>query len=37
LVFNETVRRMVGAFNKRAHQVYGEPVVADAAPAAVKS
>jgi coenzyme Q-binding protein COQ10 len=27
VVFNEAVRRMVGAFNKRARQVYGPPVV----------
>jgi len=28
VVFNEAVRRMVGAFNKRAHDVYGPPVAA---------
>ncbi len=27
VVFNEAVRRMVGAFNRRARQVYGAPVV----------
>jgi coenzyme Q-binding protein COQ10 len=37
LVFNEAVRRMVGAFRKRAREVYGPPVVADAPPATVKS
>ena len=37
LVFNEAVRRMVGAFGKRARDVYGTPAVADAAPEAVKS
>ncbi|HXA25715.1 MAG TPA: type II toxin-antitoxin system RatA family toxin [Acetobacteraceae bacterium] len=37
LVFNEAVRRMVGAFRKRAREVYGPPVVADAPPEAVKS
>jgi hypothetical protein len=26
-VFNEAVRRMVGAFNKRAREVYGPPTV----------
>ena len=33
VVFNEAVRRMVNAFNKRARQVYGPPPVADAEPA----
>ena len=33
VVFNEAVRRMVGAFNKRASQVYGPPTVPAAAPA----
>jgi coenzyme Q-binding protein COQ10 len=28
VVFNEAVRRMVGAFLKRARDVYGPPVVA---------
>jgi coenzyme Q-binding protein COQ10 len=37
LVFNEAVRRMVGAFNKRAHEFYGAPVVSDPASEAVKS
>jgi coenzyme Q-binding protein COQ10 len=37
LVFNEAVRRMVGAFNKRAREVYGPPIVPDATPEAVKS
>ena len=37
LVFNEAVRRMVGAFRKRAREVYGPPVAADAPPEAVKS
>ena len=37
VVFNEAVRRMVGAFNKRARQVYGPPVATDTAPDAVKS
>jgi hypothetical protein len=36
-VFNEAVRRMVGAFNKRARQVYGPPVAADAPPSPVRS
>ena len=27
-VFNEAVRRMVSAFEARAHAVYGEPVTA---------
>jgi len=27
VVFNEAVRRMVGAFNKRAREVYGPPTV----------
>ena len=27
VVFNEAVRRMVGAFNKRAREVYGPPIV----------
>jgi coenzyme Q-binding protein COQ10 len=35
LVFND--RRMVGAFRKRAREVYGPPVVTDAPPEAVKS
>jgi len=37
LVFNEAVRRMVGAFHKRAREVYGPPVVADVPPETVKS
>ena len=37
LVFNEAVRRMVGAFHKRAREVYGPPVVTDAPPETVKS
>ena len=37
LVFNEAVRRMVGAFRKRAREVYGPPVAAEAAPEAAKS
>jgi len=37
VVFNEAVRRMVGAFNKRARAVYGPPVVADAPPTPVRS
>ena len=37
LVFNEAVRRMVGAFRKRAREVYGPPVAAHAPPEAVKS
>jgi coenzyme Q-binding protein COQ10 len=32
VVFNEAVRRMVNAFNKRARQVYGPPMVPDAEP-----
>ena len=32
VVFNEAVRRMVGAFRKRALEVYGPPVAAGAAP-----
>jgi len=35
VVFNEAVRRMVGAFRRRARQVYGPPVTA-AAPAAAQ-
>ena len=31
VVFNEAVRRMVGAFRKRAHDVYGAPVAPGAA------
>lgn len=31
VVFNEAVRRMVNAFQRRARQVYGPPVAADAA------
>ncbi|HXT82605.1 MAG TPA: type II toxin-antitoxin system RatA family toxin, partial [Acetobacteraceae bacterium] len=27
VVFNEAVRRMVGAFQKRARDVYGEPAL----------
>ncbi|MEO9189642.1 MAG: type II toxin-antitoxin system RatA family toxin [Acetobacteraceae bacterium] len=34
VVFNEAVRRMVNAFHKRARQVYGPPVPAEAAPLA---
>ncbi|MGE0224292.1 MAG: type II toxin-antitoxin system RatA family toxin [Acetobacteraceae bacterium] len=30
LVFNEAVKRMVGAFRKRAHEVYGPPAAQDA-------
>jgi coenzyme Q-binding protein COQ10 len=37
VVFNEAVRRMVGAFRKRAREVYGPPVVAGAPTEAVKS
>ena len=37
VVFNEAVRRMVGAFTRRARQVYGPPVVQDAPPAPVPS
>jgi coenzyme Q-binding protein COQ10 len=37
LVFNEAVRRMVGAFNKRAREVYGPPIVPNATPEAAKS
>ena len=37
VVFNEAVRRMVGAFNKRARAVYGPPAVADAPPTPVRS
>ena len=37
VVFNEAVRRMVGAFNKRARAVYGPPIVADAPPTPVRS
>jgi coenzyme Q-binding protein COQ10 len=37
VVFNEAVRRMVGAFNKRARAVYGPPAAADAPPAPVRS
>lgn len=37
MVFNEAVRRMVGAFHKRAGAVYGPPVVADVPPETVKS
>jgi coenzyme Q-binding protein COQ10 len=37
LVFNEAVRRMVGAFHKRAREVYGAPVVANAPREAIKS
>ena len=32
VVFNEAVRRMVGAFNKRAREIYGPPMVQNAAP-----
>ena len=32
VVFNEAVRRMVGAFNKRAREIYGPPVISNAAP-----
>ena len=32
VVFNEAVRRMVGAFRKRARDVYGPPAVAAAQP-----
>ncbi len=32
VVFNEAVRRMVGAFNKRAREVYGPPTVPAAEP-----
>ena len=28
VVFNEAVKLMVGAFETRAHEVYGEPVAA---------
>jgi coenzyme Q-binding protein COQ10 len=37
VVFNEAVRRMVNAFNRRARQVYGPPVVAAAPSAAARS
>lgn len=37
LVFNEAVRRMVGAFQKRAREVYGPPIVPDAAPEPIKT
>jgi coenzyme Q-binding protein COQ10 len=37
MVFNEAVRRMVGAFTRRARQVYGPPVMPDAPPAPVRS
>ncbi len=33
LVFNEAVRLMVVAFNKRAREVYGPPTVPEAEPA----
>lgn len=33
VVFNEAVRRMVNAFNKRAREVYGPPIIPDAEPA----
>lgn len=38
VVFNEAVRRMVGAFMKRAHEVYGPPsaTAADANPSPVQ-
>ncbi|HET6195819.1 MAG TPA: type II toxin-antitoxin system RatA family toxin, partial [Acetobacteraceae bacterium] len=37
VVFNEAVRRMVGAFNRRARQIYGPPVAPHAPPAPVRS
>ena len=37
VVFNEAVRRMVGAFNKRAGAVYGPPAVSAAPPAPARS
>ena len=37
VVFNEAVRRMVGAFRKRAREVYGPPIVPDGAPEAAKT
>jgi coenzyme Q-binding protein COQ10 len=37
MVFNEAVRRMVGAFHKRARQVYGPPIATDTPPDTVKS
>jgi coenzyme Q-binding protein COQ10 len=37
VVFNEAVRRMVGAFQKRAREVYGPPIVTNTPPDAVKS
>jgi coenzyme Q-binding protein COQ10 len=37
VVFNEAVRRMVGAFRKRAREVYGPPIIPDGAPEAAKS
>jgi coenzyme Q-binding protein COQ10 len=33
VVFNEAVRRMVGAFRKRAREVYGPPIPAERIPA----
>jgi hypothetical protein len=35
-VFNEAVRRMVGAFNRRARVVYGPPIVHAAPPEAAR-
>ena len=37
VVFNEAVRRMVGAFQKRAREVYGPPVVTTAPPEPARS
>ena len=37
VVFNEAVRRMVGAFNKRAREVYGPPAVSNTTPSPVRS
>ena len=35
MLFSEAVRRMVGAFEKRAHDLYGAPSLGDAGRAAV--
>lgn len=37
VVFNEAVRRMVGAFHKRAREVYGPPATAAASPEPARS